>query len=274
MKADLSFEVFPPKQTDGAEKIYACLDFLSSLNPSFISVTYSAGNAVGGLTSEMCGEIKNKHGIKAVSHLTCAGATKEKIRKELGDLKSRNVDTILALRGDITPQKQIGEYGHATDLMKEINAFGGFELFGACYPEGHVESGSVYEDYYTLKSKYDLGVRTFISQLFFDNAAFLKMKEKAEAFCPNAVFRAGIMPATSAKSVKRMVAMSNASMPKEFTSLLDRYGDEPLEMRKAGVEYAIKQITDLYDNGCNNFHLYTMCRTDVTQEIYLGISDL
>lgn len=274
MKADLSFEVFPPKTNDGTEKIYLCLGALSSLSPSFISVTYSAGNAVGGKTSLVCGEIKNTYKTKAVSHLTCAGATKEKIKKELSDLKSRNVDTILALRGDITPQKQIGEYGHASDLMKEINAFGGFELFGACYPEGHAESGSIYVDLSSLKLKYDLGVRTFISQLFFDDDAFLRMVDKASAFCKGVTFRAGIMPATSAKSLRRMVAMSNATLPKKFVEILDKYGADPLEMKKAGVDYAIGQIRNLYDEGCENFHLYTMCMTDVTKEIYSGISDL
>lgn len=274
MKADLSFEVFPPKVNDGTEKIYSCLGALSSFSPSFISVTYSAGNAVGGKTSLVCGEIKNTYKTQAVSHLTCAGATKEKIKRELGELKRQNVDTILALRGDITPQKPIGTYRHATDLMEEIIRCGEFELFGACYPEGHAESGSIYDDLFSLKLKYDLGVRTFISQLFFDDDAFLRMADKASAFCKGATFRAGIMPATSAKSVRRMVAMSNATLPKKFVEILDKYGADPLEMKKAGVDYAIGQIRNLYDEGCENFHLYTMCMTDVTKEIYSGISDL
>ena len=40
-KRTLSFEVFPPKKTDGAiEKIYKTIDELKELNPDFISVTY------------------------------------------------------------------------------------------------------------------------------------------------------------------------------------------------------------------------------------------
>lgn len=274
MSAELSFEVFPPKTSDGIGKIYGCLDELATLNPSFISVTYSAGNAKKGLTAEVCGTIREKYGIKAVSHLTCAGATPESIAKELDTLKSLKVDTILALRGDVTPEKELGAYRHATDLIERINACGGFEVMAACYPEGHVESGSVYEDLFVMKAKYDLGVRKFISQLFMDNADFLHMRDAGKKTCKDAFFCAGIMPVLSAGSVYRMITLSGAKLTPEMRELLYRYGGEPASMKKAGIDYAIKQIRALCAEGCDEIHLYTMCRADVTKEIYNGIRDV
>ena len=146
----ISFEVFPPKITDGIEKIYACLDGLASLKPDFISVTYSAGNAQKGLTAEVCGCIQKDFGVKAVSHITCAGATKEKLLHELQRLKEQGTDTLLALRGDLVAGKKIISYPHATDLIEEIERFGGFTVCAACYPDGHPESGSIYDDVTTL----------------------------------------------------------------------------------------------------------------------------
>lgn len=273
MNTELSFEVFPPKTSDGIEKIYACLDGLSKLNPSFISVTYSAGNAKKGLTAEVCEYIQNKYGIPAVSHLTCAGATFESVKRELGILKSKKVNTILALRGDITPDKKLGEYRHATDLIKVINDFGGFETCGACYPEGHVESGSVYDDLFTIKAKYDLGVRKFISQLFLDNADFLHMRDEGKKACEDGLFCAGIMPVLSAGSVYRMLTLSGAKLTKEMREILGKFGGEPASMKKAGIEYAVKQIRNLCAEGCDGIHIYTMCKADVADKICDGIKD-
>lgn len=270
----LSFEVFPPKPSDGIEHIYGCLEALSELKPEFISVTYSAGNAQKGLTAEVCGHIKNKYGLKAVSHLTCTGTTKESLKREIGTLKQNGVDTILALRGDITPEKGLTDFHHATELMEELNALGGFTLCGACYPEGHGESGSYYEDLTVLKRKYDLGVRTFISQLFFDNADFLRMKNLAKKAGIDATFCAGIMPALSVGSVIRMVSLSAAKLPKNMISLVDKYRYDNVSMRKAGLEYAVQQIRDLVKEGCDDIHLYTMDNAAVTKTICDGIKDL
>ena len=270
----LSFEVFPPKPSDGIEHIYGCLDELASLHPEFISVTYSAGNAQKGLTAEVCGHIKRKYGIKAVSHLTCTGTTKESLQREVGVLKDNGVDTILALRGDITPEKGLTDFHHATELMEELNRLGGFSLCGACYPEGHGESGCYHEDITVLKRKYDLGVRTFISQLFFDNADYLRMKELASKAGIDATFCAGIMPALSVGSLIRMVSLSAAKLPPEMKKLVDAYRYDNKSMRQAGLDYAIKQIRDLVKEGCEDIHLYTMDNAAVTKTLYDGVKDL
>ena len=56
-------------------------------------------------------------------------------------------------------------------------------------------------------------------------------------------------------------------MPKALTDLIAAYGDTPDEMRKAGIDYAIRQIRDLQENGVNNIHLYTMNKPGMAAEI-------
>lgn len=267
MKRELSFEVFPPKTSDGIEVLYGCLERMARLKPSFISVTYSAGNAKKGLTAEVCGHINSHYGIPSVSHLTCTGATVESVKAELNKLDGLGVKTILALRGDVTPEKPVVDFLHATDLMKVINERGGFRLYGACYPEGHVESKGIEEDYEVLVKKYRLGVRKFISQLFLDNDDFLRMRDEGKRLCPEASFSAGIMPVLSASSAYRMITLSGAKIPEKMKNLLSAYENDDASMRKAGVDYATEQIEGLCAEGCEGIHLYTMCKADVTEEI-------
>lgn len=274
-KPIFSVEVFPPKIEYGIERIYGCLEGLSKTNPAFISVTYSAGNATDGLTAEVCGYIKNKYNLKAVSHLTCTGATKAKILSVLDKLKENGVTEILALRGDITPEKPLLEYQYATELMETINEYGGFELSASCYPEGHVESKDRYDDIIVMKKKYDLGVRHYLSQLFFDNLDFMYMVEEARKLgVKDACIEAGIMPVTRAGQIKRMVELSGAKLTDNIVNAIEKYGNNKDDMYKAGIEMAIEQIRDLIDKGVDGIHLYTMDDEVLSQKIYEGIKDL
>lgn len=46
-----------------------------------------------------------------------------------------------------------------------------------------------------------------------------------------------------------------------------KYADTPADLRKAGIEYAAKQITDLIDNNVDGIHIYTMNKADTAKEI-------
>lgn len=270
----LSYEVFPPKPWDGIEKIYECLSAFAEHDVEFISVTCGAARSADGLTTEVCSCIRNRYGKRAVAHITCSGTPESGPEAGLRALRDAGISDVLALRGDSTGESRPSEFRHATDLMKRINAFGGFNVMAACYPEGHKESGSIYEDYTALKEKYALGARTFVSQLFFDNADFLRMAERISGLGPDVEARAGVMPALSARSISRMVSLSGARLTREMRALLEKYGENDREMNRAGTEYAIRQIRDLAERGCERAHLYTMCKVRETNAIYDGIKDL
>ncbi|MBO4540059.1 MAG: methylenetetrahydrofolate reductase [Clostridia bacterium] len=273
-KLNFSLEIFPPKQTDGIEKIYGCLADMSKTLPDFISVTYSAGQAKKGLTTEVCEYLQNTYGIPAVAHLTCAGQTKKSVRDALTEMKSRGIKSILALRGDLTAEKKVSDLVHATDLMEEIIAFGDFDIYGACYPEGHVESPSFDNDISVMKIKNDLGVKEFLSQLFLDNKDFLNMRDKAVKAGVTAPISAGIMPVTSAKQIMRMVQLSGAKIPTKVSKFLSKYENDESALRKVGLEYAIKQIRALEKEGVTSIHLYTMNNYQTAAYVRAGISDL
>ena len=56
--------------------------------------------------------------------------------------------------------------------------------------------------------------------------------------------------------------------------LVDRYGDNPLAMKQAGIAYATQQIIDLYANGINAVHVYSMNKPDVAEAIKNNLSHI
>ncbi len=274
-KSTLSFEVFPPKSTTPVESIYKTIDGLSPLNPDFISVTYGAGGSTNNATISICDVIKNKYGIEAVAHLPCINLTKEKVLSELEEMKKCGIENILALRGDINPDiEPKNDFKYASELVDFIKQHGDFNIIGACYPEGHPEAPSIVEDIHHLKEKVDAGCSQLISQLFFDNEDFYSFREKTAIAGINVPIEAGIMPVTNRKQIERMVTLCHAKLPKKFVTIMEKYEDNPVAMRDAGIAYAVSQIVDLIANGVNGIHLYTMNNPYIAERISSAVKSL
>ncbi len=275
-KPTLSFEVFPPKKDGDFESAFQVMDALGKLSPDFISVTYGAGGSRAGKTVEIASYIQNTLGIDAVAHMTCVGSRKEDLLRIAGELKRHNISHCLALRGD-RPKDMSDEqfasrdFAHANDMMDFLREHTDLHMAGACYPEKHFESFSMESDLNHLKRKQEAGVEFFISQLFFDNDYYYSFLEKAARKGITVPFCAGIMPITSAGQLGTTVTLSGSSIPKALANLIAAYGDNKEDMRKAGIDYAIRQIRDLQENGVNDIHIYAMNKPKTTAEIVAAI---
>ncbi len=274
-KTVLSFEVFPPKKTSGIETVYKALDELAGLKPAYISVTYGAGGTTANNTALIASKIKNDLGVEALAHLTCVNNDRESLEKELVLLEKNNIENILALRGDIVPEMEPKkDFLHASDLCQYIKARGGFELAGACYPEMHMEAGSMVEDIRNLRTKVECGAEHLISQLFFDNNAFYNFMDMARCAGVDVPVAAGIMPVTNTKQIQRMVSMCGASLPAKFSKIMQKYENNPEALRDAGIAYAVEQIVDLIANGVEGIHLYTMNNPYIARKITEAVGSL
>ncbi|MCM1191123.1 MAG: methylenetetrahydrofolate reductase [NAD(P)H] [Butyrivibrio sp.] len=271
-KRTLSFEVFPPKKDGEFEKAFEVLDALGELKPDFISVTYGAGGSRSGQTIEIASYIQNKLEIDAMAHMTCVGSRREQLLNVYEELKKHNVKHVLALRGD-RPRDMTDEqfasrdFAHASDMMIFLREQTDLTLAGACYPEKHFEAFSMESDLNNLRKKQKAGAEFFISQLFFDNDFYYAFLEKAEKKGITIPVCAGIMPITSSKQIGTTITLAGSSVPKALADIIAAYGDNPEEMRKAGIDYAIRQIRDLQENGVNDIHLYTMNKPKTAKEI-------
>ncbi|MBQ9278915.1 MAG: methylenetetrahydrofolate reductase [Lachnospiraceae bacterium] len=273
-KTIFSCEVFPPKRNDDIYDIFKTLDEIKLLNPDFISVTYGAGGSNSKKTATIAAYIQNICEIEALAHVTAVGLDENSLTELLSELKRKQVQNVLALRGDkprtMTEEEFEGRYyKHASDLIKVIkDKSDDMYIAAACYPEIHPESKSREDDIKYLKLKADYGVDSFITQMFFDNDILYRFLEDIRSAGINVPVHAGIMPITKVNQLGTSVSLSGSSVPKKLSNLIAKYSEDPEGMKKAGTEYAIDQVTDLIAHGVEGIHIYSMNKSDVTSEIY------
>lgn len=272
-----SLEVFPPKPTAGESVIYDTLERLTDIRPDFISVTYGAGGGKNGSkTIQIASDIKGRYGVESVAHLPCINLTKDGAAQILDDMRSHGIENVLVLRGDLPPDAApSGDFLHASDLVSFIrDRYDCFNVLAACYPEVHPESGSAVDDLKWLKYKVDCGVDHLISQLTLDNRHFYEFQEKARIAGVSIPIEVGIMPVTNRRQIVRMVELCHVELPKKFARVLEKYGDNDVAMRDAGIAYAVDQIADLMAAGVDGIHLYTMNNPYVAHRIYDAVQSL
>ena len=97
-------------------------------------------------------------------------------------------------------------------MVAFIRDHGDFNIIGACYPEGHQESGDLVQDIRNLKQKVDAGVSQLITQLFFDNQYFYRFRERLDLAGIRVPVEAGIMPVVNKKQIERMVSLCGVKL--------------------------------------------------------------
>lgn len=269
----LSFEVFPPKPDADPDLsgIKRTLAALRAVSPDFVSVTYGAG----GSNTERALDIADaviSLGMSPLSHLTAVCAKREVTDSILDSLASRGVENVLALRGDVPAGRDPydpsvwSDFRSGLDIARHVASHGGFSVGCAAYPEGHQSSVSPETDIEFMLEKERAGASFFITQLFFDNDIYKKFIETASRAGLKAHISAGVMPVLSAPRIERIVEISGCRVPKDLADLLDRYGHDDASMREAGIDYAARQIEDLWSSGCS-IHVYTMNKSKSVIEI-------
>ncbi len=274
-KTVFSCEVFPPKKDQPIEPTMEKLKDFKDINCDFLSVTYGAGGSNAGHAVEIASFIKKDVGVDVLSHITSVGFSKSKLDEGLKVFRENGIENVLALRGDRPKTMTDEEYEsrdffHASDMAEYISSScPDFTIAGACYPDKHFEAKDYDEDIANLKKKTDSGCSFLISQLFFDNSRFYKMKELMDRAGIKAPVSAGIMPVTSAKMLGTTVTLSGTSVPKSLSDIIAKYGENDEDMKKAGIEYAIDQIKDLLSSGVpDGIHLYVMNRPFIARTIF------
>lgn len=277
-KKTISFEVFPPKKenVDDVNKLFATIDSLKEFNPDFISVTYGAGGNNTKNTVMIADYIKNKAGIEALAHLTGGPSDPNTILNILDELKGKNIDNIMSLRGDKPKDLDI-EYckyfNHATDLNEFIKKNNyNFCLGGACYPEGHPECDRLYDDLLNLKKKQESGADFFITQVFYDNAYFYRLLREARKIGITIPIIPGIMPLTTERQINNIINMTGSAVPLTLRAMIERFKDDKEAIREIGINYAVSQILDLLANDVDGIHLYIMNSYRTANDVYSKIA--
>ncbi|HYV14857.1 MAG TPA: methylenetetrahydrofolate reductase [NAD(P)H] [Conexibacter sp.] len=267
-----SFEFFPPKTEEGERNLFEALEALRPLEPSFVSVTWGAGGSTREKTIGIVSRIRENHGLEAMAHFTCVGATTEDLHAALGQMRDAGIDNVLALRGDPPRGEERfvateGGLAYATELTRLAAAAYDFCLVGACYPEVHPEAPDRATDLARLREKVDAGARVLVTQLFFDNEAYFRFVEEARAAGIEVPIVAGIMPITNAEQIKRFTSICGATIPEPLLDALEQRRDDPDAVADLGVAYATLQCAELLARGAPGIHFYTLNRSPATRAI-------
>ena len=279
-QCSLSFEVFPPKVSTSFDSVKKAVEEIAKLHPSFMSVTYGAGGGTSRYTMDIARDISERYGVPTLAHLTCVSSTRETVAEKIQELKQSGIRNVMALRGDLTPEmegqdRSHWDYRHAIDLVRELKESGADFCIGcACYPEIHPESRDQREDIRYLKEKVDAGCSFITTQMFFDNNLLYNFLYKIREAGITVPVLPGIMPITKAVQLERAIKLSGSFMPQRFKALVDRFGYDDAAMMQAGIAYATDQIIDLYANGIQNVHVYSMNKPEVAAAIQHNLSSI
>ena len=265
-----SFEFFPPKTTEGAEKLRATRQQLAQLKPKFFSVTFGAGGSTRDRTLETVREIQAE-GSEAAPHLSCIGSTHDNIREILNEYKSQGIRHLVALRGDLpSGTMDAGEFNYANELVEFIRKETGdwFEIEVAAYPETHPQARSYKEDIAHFKLKADAGANAAITQYFFNADAYFRYVDDVRAAGVDIPIVPGIMPIGNYVQLARFSDACGAEIPRWLRKKLETYGDDLASIRAFGLDV----VTDLCDRllvgGAPGLHFYTMNQAGPTTTIW------
>jgi len=279
MKSDgaptFSFEFFPPKDSEGENRLWSAIESLRSIAPDFISVTYGAGGSTRDRTIKITSEITARTQVPTVAHLTCVGSTRAELLEILTKYREAGINNILALRGDPVGgprapwQKTEGGLDHADELVTLAAEFGGFTIGVAAFPDGHPASDPATDiDIDVLLRKEALGASFATTQFFFEVDKWSALVEKLAARGSTLPIIPGILPVTNVNQLNRMAELSGTPIPQSITDAFSAIGDNPDDVRKVGVEIATELSEKLLAAGAPGLHFYTMNTSTATREIF------
>ena len=276
----ISFEFFPPKTPDGERQLFETIRKLERLNPTFVSVTYGAGGSTRDRTRNIVKKIHEETNLTVMAHLTCIAHTREELIEILNDYKNIGIENILALRGDVPRDKPDwrppkGACKYAKELVELIRKEFGewFSVGVASYPEGHPESPNLEWEVKYFKEKVEAGADFSITQMFFINDYYYRFVDMCKTAGIDIPIIPGIMPITNFKQIKKFASLCGATIPQSLIEKLEKVEDKPGEVKKIGIDFAIKQCIDLIENGVPGLHFYTLNKSDATLKIYESIKD-
>ena len=265
----LSFEFFPPKTPEGAQKLRLVREQLYVHQPEFCSVTFGAGGSTQEGTFATVGEILAE-GVPAASHFSCIGATRARVREQLLQLQAMGVKRLVALRGDLPSGYGAGgEFQYASDLVAFIREQMGdaFHIEVAAYPEVHPQARSPGTDLQAFATKVKAGANSAITQYFFNSDAYFRFVDDAYALGVDVPVVPGIMPILGSSQLLRFSDACGAEIPRWIRLRLQAFGDDTASIKAFGLDVVTDLCDQLRTAGVPALHFYTMNQSAAVGEI-------
>jgi methylenetetrahydrofolate reductase (NADPH) len=272
---DISMEFFPPKTTEGADKLRAARVQLAELGPEYFSVTFGAAGSTQAGTRDTVLEIQ-REGHKAAPHLSCIGRSRAELREIITEYKSHGIRHIVALRGDLPSGfgGLSGEFSHASELIEFIRAETSdwFHIEAAAYPEMHPQARSPQDDLQNFIRKIKAGANSAITQYFYNADAYFRFVDELHKAGVDVPVVAGIMPITNYTQLMRFSDMCGAEIPRWIRLKLASFGDDSASIRAFGLDVVTQMCDRLIASGAPGLHFYTLNQAAPTIAIWKRIA--
>ena len=269
MKVPVSFEFFPPKTPEGADKLRATRQALYAFEPEFFSVTYGAGGSTQDGTMQTVKSIL-ADGFDAAPHFSCIGATRSGVRAQLSGFRAAGIRRMVALRGDLPSGfGAFGEFKYASELIEFIREETGdaFHLEVGCYPEVHPQAKSPEADLQAYLTKVKAGASSAITQYFFNSDAYFRFVDDAHKLGADIPVVPGVMPIISSTQLMRFSDACGAEIPRWIRLRLQGFGDDTASIKSFGLDVVTDLCDQLITAGVPGIHFYTMNQAGATGEI-------
>jgi methylenetetrahydrofolate reductase (NADPH) len=274
-KFDLSFEFFPPKTTEGMDKLRETRAKLAKFNPEFFSVTFGAGGSTRDRTMDTVLEIQ-REGFQAAPHISCISSSKSEIRDLLQAYQAQGINRLVALRGDIpSGEVSAGDFKYASELVAFIREETGhqFNIEVAAYPEFHPEARTPAADLLNLKRKVDAGANSAITQYFYNADAYFRFVDQCDSLGINVPIVPGIMPIYNITQLARFSSVCGAEIPRWLKMRLEEYGDDMVSLRAFGIDVVSELCETLLAWGVPSLHFYTLNQSNIISNIIENVQD-
>ena len=176
-KIPVSFEMFPPKNVGGFQKLERTCQKLQEMGPEFFSVTFGAAGSSQEKTLVAVQKlIKNK--LSTVPHISCVGMTSQRLEKILKEYRELGVNRLIVVRGDAAADLPMSaDFPYAAELIEFIRKITGdyFHIIAAAYPEFHPQAANSDADLLNFKRKIEAGAKTLRSPNFFSVATLISV---------------------------------------------------------------------------------------------------
>lgn len=274
-KFDVSFEFFPPKTSEGMDKLRETRSQLARFNPEFYSVTFGAGGSTRDRTMDAVLEIQ-RDGFQAAPHISCISSSKSEIRDLLQAYQTQGIKRLVALRGDIpSGEVSAGDFRYASELVAFIREETGshFSIEVAAYPEFHPEARTPAADLQNLKRKVDAGANSAITQYFYNADAYFRFVDQCDALGITVPIVPGIMPIYNITQLARFSSVCGAEIPRWLKMRLEEYGDDMASLRAFGVDVVSELCETLLAWGAPSLHFYTLNQSNIISNIIENVQE-
>jgi methylenetetrahydrofolate reductase (NADPH) len=266
----LSFEVFPPKTDEGLAQLTAVAGRLAEIDPTFVSVTYGAGGSHQARSFEAIEAVAGS-GLAVAGHVTCVGQSTAAIDDVLGRYEALGVSHVVVLRGDPPEGVDAAYRAHPEGFQSTADlvaaAAGRFDVFVSAYPERHPQSPSVDHDLDVLAAKVAAGATRAITQMVFDNDAFLRYRDRVASRRIPVDVVPGIFPIHSFPAVSRFAERCGSTIPSRIADRFQGLDDDEQTAHKIAAELAAEQIDELARHGVSHAHVFTLNRADLVLDV-------